>query len=222
MGSVARLLSRPVRLTVHLTEELLRFDAAALGTIGSLARSVSEVVRESLHRERAPHLPDPLAPMPAGPLERPTRSAPRNPPALPSQAAPRPSPRTEPRVRPAPTAPAPKPRAPVLPAAGSRERPQDPSEAPGFSSNGRVDEEVVLVSASADPGAEDGAGANVHVQKPWEGYGAMRAREIIDRVPALSDEVLSLVLLYENTGGRARRTVIEAAERELARRSASS
>jgi len=83
-----------------------------------------------------------------------------------------------------------------------------------------VDEEAVLVSESADEGAEEGAGAAIHIQEPWSGYRLMRARDVVDRLPAVPDEVLSLVLLYEAKPGRSRSTVLQAAERELSRRAA--
>ncbi len=83
-----------------------------------------------------------------------------------------------------------------------------------------VDEEAILVAESADQGAEEGPGASIHVEEPWSGYRQMRAREIVDHLPAIDDEVLTLVLLYEPKAGRKRSSVIQAAERELFRRTA--
>lgn len=80
-----------------------------------------------------------------------------------------------------------------------------------------VDEEAVLVSESADLGAENGAGAQLHVSEPWEGYRSMHAADIVDRLVVESEEALSVVLLYEQLG-RNRSTVLTAAKRELARR----
>jgi hypothetical protein len=82
-----------------------------------------------------------------------------------------------------------------------------------------VDEEAVLVAEFADAGAENGAGAQVHVEEPWHEYRVMKALEIIDRVVAEREDVLTLVLLYERAH-RNRRTVLAAAERELERRMA--
>lgn len=82
-----------------------------------------------------------------------------------------------------------------------------------------VDEEAILVAESADQGAEEGPGASIHVEEPWSGYRQMRAREIVDHLPAVADAVLTLVLLYEPKAGRKRSSVIQAAERELSRRS---
>ncbi len=44
-----------------------------------------------------------------------------------------------------------------------------------------VSEEPELVRESAEPGAEDGAGAAVTVIEPWSGYAQMNAREVIAR-----------------------------------------
>jgi hypothetical protein len=96
------------------------------------------------------------------------------------------------------------------------------TEAPSQSDDARpehVSEEATVVAASADRGAEDGAGAEVEVEQPWPGYTKMRALDIIEHLVAEPDAVLSVVLLYEQEH-RGRRTVLDAAEHELARRSA--
>jgi hypothetical protein len=77
-----------------------------------------------------------------------------------------------------------------------------------------VDEEVVLVAETAEEGAEDGAGAELHVDPPWDGYDAMTAPEIRDRLAAADAVVAAAVDLYETTH-KSRRTVLEAAERAL-------
>jgi hypothetical protein len=79
-----------------------------------------------------------------------------------------------------------------------------------------VDEGVVLVAEVAEEGAEDGAGAEVHVEPPWDGYDEMTAPEIRDRL-VVGDPVLAAAVdLYETTH-KSRRTVIDAAERALKR-----
>jgi hypothetical protein len=80
-----------------------------------------------------------------------------------------------------------------------------------------IEAEETLVAAVADPGAEEGAGAQVHVDPPWQGYNKMRSRDIVERLAVESAAVLSVVELYERSH-RGRRSVLEAAERELARR----
>ena len=66
----------------------------------------------------------------------------------------------------------------------------------------------------AEPGAEDGAGASVHVQPPWDGYEHMAAREVIARLGDASAAELAAVELYERSH-RSRQTVLEAVERRL-------
>src|SRR5918997_98137 len=57
---------------------------------------------------------------------------------------------------------------------------------------------------------EDSPGAEVRVEEPWHGYGAMNAPEIIDRLRVSDDAVKAVVLLYERSH-RARKTVLRAA-----------
>jgi hypothetical protein len=73
-----------------------------------------------------------------------------------------------------------------------------------------VSEEPVVVAEVADPGAEDGAGAQVRVAEPWEGYRQMKAADVIDRLAAATPEEVAVVQLYE-TMHRRRKTVLEAA-----------
>lgn len=77
-----------------------------------------------------------------------------------------------------------------------------------------VDEEVVLVAEVAEQGAEDGAGPEIRVDEPWDGYDEMTATEIRDRLSAANAVLAAAVDLYEATH-KSRRTVIEAAERAL-------
>jgi len=77
-----------------------------------------------------------------------------------------------------------------------------------------VSEEPELVEEVAEPGAEDGAGAAVHVEPPWNGYDHMKAADVIDRLAGASTAELATVQLYE-TQTKGRRTVLEAVEGEL-------
>jgi hypothetical protein len=83
-----------------------------------------------------------------------------------------------------------------------------------------VDEERALVATQADPGVQDGPGAEARADEPWRGYAAMRAADVVDRLAASDDNAVSVALLYERAHRR-RRSVLEAAERELERRGAS-
>lgn len=75
-------------------------------------------------------------------------------------------------------------------------------------------EEPVLVAESAEPGAEEGAGARITVIEPWTGYRRMNARDVIDRVRTASVAELAALRLYE-ARHRARRTVLAAVDRQL-------
>jgi hypothetical protein len=110
-------------------------------------------------------------------------------------------------------------RAPSAPASSAPPAPAPPDRPAVVPEPAHVDEEAVLVGEFADPGAENGAGPQIRVEEPWEGYRLLRAPEVIDRLVAQPDEALLLVLLYERAH-RARRTVLAEAERELARRTA--
>jgi len=77
-----------------------------------------------------------------------------------------------------------------------------------------VSEQPELVEEVAEPGAEDGAGAEVHVEQPWDGYDRMKAADVIDRLAGASTAELAAVQLYE-TGTKGRTTVLETVEREL-------
>jgi hypothetical protein len=79
-----------------------------------------------------------------------------------------------------------------------------------------VSAEVVLVREDAEPGAEDGAGAEISVQEPWDGYGRMNAEEIIARLASCTPAELATVALFEGMH-RNRPTIITAAESELAK-----
>jgi hypothetical protein len=79
-----------------------------------------------------------------------------------------------------------------------------------------VDEEVVLVAETAEDGAEDGAGPELRVEAPWDGYDKMTAADIRDRLAAASSAEAAAVELYETTG-KNRSSVLEAAGRALRR-----
>lgn len=77
-----------------------------------------------------------------------------------------------------------------------------------------VSTEAVLVREDAEPGAEEGAGAAVHVEPPWKSYGGMSARDVVARLRGASSAELAAVQLYE-TANRNRQTVLQAVAREL-------
>jgi hypothetical protein len=77
-----------------------------------------------------------------------------------------------------------------------------------------VDEEVVLVAETAEEGAEGGAGPELHIDPPWDGYDEMTAADVRDRLAAATPTEAAAVELYESTH-KSRRTVIDAAARAL-------
>ena len=112
------------------------------------------------------------------------------------------------------TAPAPPPRRP-RPTRRPAARPQRaPSPPPSVPSPTPTPEAPALVHEAADPGAADGAGAQVRVAEPWEGYDRLAAKDVIGRLSAATSAELAAVELYE-AGKRRRRTVLAAAERRL-------
>ena len=92
------------------------------------------------------------------------------------------------------------------------ERPSTPPTA----EPAHVSEEPTLVRELAEPGAEDGAGAEVHVNPPWDGYERMTAKAIIARITGADAAELAAVELFEATSRR-RPTILNAVERELRR-----
>jgi hypothetical protein len=77
-----------------------------------------------------------------------------------------------------------------------------------------VSEGLQFVEAFAEPGAEEGAGAQVHVKEPWRGYSQMTADEVIVHLADASPEELAAVALYEGVHRR-RKTVLTQARRLL-------
>jgi len=96
---------------------------------------------------------------------------------------------------------------------------EPPSPPPGPSSSPpaepvHVSEEPVLVQEYAEPGAEHGAGAEVHVDAPWDGYEQLNAKQVISRLAGASAAELAAVQLYESSHRR-RQTILNAIERGL-------
>jgi hypothetical protein len=113
---------------------------------------------------------------------------------------------------------APPPRQPALaPAPPPRPTPTPPPAPrvePLAAAPAHVSEEPELVREEAEPGAEDGAGAQIRVDQPWDGYKRMTANQVIERLGQQDAAGLAAVALYERSH-RARRTVIQAVDRAL-------
>jgi hypothetical protein len=75
-----------------------------------------------------------------------------------------------------------------------------------------IDDRPELVAEFAEPGAEDGAGAEVEVDPPWDGYDELSADDVIERIEQLGPAELGVTELYERSR-KSRRTVLAAAAR---------
>lgn len=91
--------------------------------------------------------------------------------------------------------------------------PESPPVAPA-EEPAHVSEEPELVEEFAEPGAEDGAGAELHIREPWDGYHHLSASEVTARLSGASAADLAAVQLYESSNRR-RRTILAAAARQL-------
>ena len=129
--------------------------------------------------------------------ERPAERAPREEPAPTGNGRPREAPAAAPRVE---AEPRPRQAAPPPPAA-----PPEPAH---------VSEEPELVADVAEQGAEEGAGAELHIDEPWPGYDGMNAADIEDRLVAEGAEAAAAVRLYE-ASRKGRASVLDAASRNL-------
>jgi hypothetical protein len=89
-----------------------------------------------------------------------------------------------------------------------------PSRAPEDPAPDHVDTEPELVAEVAEEGAEEGAGPELHVDAPWDGYDSMTAADIRDRLAAATAEEAAAVELYE-AAGKGRSSVLAAAEQAL-------
>lgn len=109
--------------------------------------------------------------------------------------------------------PPPIPTAPPPPLTPPSEQPDTPLTSQEAATK-TLDDEDEVVAELAEPGAEDGAGAQLDVAEPWEGYAELNAEEAIDRISAASAAELAVVELYEQTHKK-RRTVLDAAAKRL-------
>ena len=133
-------------------------------------------------------------------------------PAPPRPAPPRPAPPRRPTAAPVP------PRPPTAaPASPSTAPPAPPPVAPPVPDEVKtIDDAPVPVAEFGEEGAEEPAGAEVHVDQPWDGYDAMTVAQVRARLKDADQAALAAVVLYEELG-KGRRSVISDAEKRLAR-----
>jgi hypothetical protein len=131
--------------------------------------------------------------------------------AAPARAPERPTPAPAPSPTPAPpTASAPAPTTAPSPAPAPSAAPA-PAPAPEPL---HISTEPELVEEVAEPGAEDGAGAQIRVREPWPGYRSLKARDVVARLPSITREELAAIELYELAHAN-RKSVVVAAQRAL-------
>lgn len=78
----------------------------------------------------------------------------------------------------------------------------------------QVDDEPELIAEFGGADAPDPAGAEIHVDPPWDGYDKLTAAQIGDRLVAADRELAAAVSLYEGMNRR-RVSVMRAASRRL-------
>jgi hypothetical protein len=186
-----KLITLPLRVSLRSAQLLTR----AAGGVAERAMSVTGLAIQIVSPGRSSDLERDAAPV-AAPRAEP--AAPPAAPAAPPSAAPAAPPAT------------PRAAAPATPLAATPAVPLDAlTQAPAH-----VSEEPELVAESAEPGAEEGAGAGITVVEPWAGYGRLTAKDVIDRARTASVAELAAMRLYE-ARHRARQTVLAAVDRQL-------
>jgi hypothetical protein len=93
--------------------------------------------------------------------------------------------------------------------------PPSPTPPPPAASVHLADEDEVIEEV-AEPGAEDGAGAQIHVAEPWEGYAQLKAADVVGQLEGRDNAELAAIELYE-LSHRQRQTVIDAVKKALRR-----
>jgi hypothetical protein len=216
------LLTRPARLATRGAELTLR---TTLGVM-ELAEGIVAAVAERIARDAPNGAP------PAGPDPQAAPDTPAGPDTL---VTPGPDASLGQETRPGsegPPAPEPPSAEPILDAEEPSSAPEPPSATwrPVTETGGgeplspqggepvHVSEEPVLVEEFAEPGAEEGVGAQPRIIEPWPGYKEMKAADIVDRMTVASREELAAIELYE-LAGRNRKSVVAAAQRALKRAS---
>jgi hypothetical protein len=185
---LGELITLPVRVGVRATRLWFRAVEEAISVTAAATGRAMELVTRRSGSGRSPQAPEARQPLRdvdvAQRGEKPEAARPAQP-----GARPRPAP---PSARAAVASPPPP-------------RPPEPVH---------VSAEPTLVEEFAEPGAEDGVGAQVRVEPPWDGYERMTAKQVMSRLASASSAELAAVQLYE-LSHRGRQTIVNAVEREL-------
>jgi hypothetical protein len=192
---VREMITLPLRVGVSATRLGLRFTAGAIGAAFRISRLMiggSELTESHVAASDAPKSSSAFVVDVVIASSPPVEGAPAVAPASPV------------------ATPEPRPTAPRAPAVAPARDIGAPPEIPPA----HVSEGLQLVEAFAEPGAEEGAGAAVHVEEPWANYSQMTAEQVIVRLADATPEELAVVALYEGVHRR-RKTVLAGASRRL-------
>jgi hypothetical protein len=191
---VGELITLPLRVGVRATSLALRGTEEVATRAFAVAMKAAAVVRPA-PPEQAPS-PEERRPSPSQPT-----------PAFSEKPRPEPRPRKSELRKDSPRA---EPPARVDPTPPSVDAPSpDPEPEPVH-----VSEEPTLVEEFAEPGAEDGAGPEVTIDEPWDGYAHTNAKDVIARLDQATQAELAAIALYESANQR-RQSVLSAVERQL-------
>jgi hypothetical protein len=207
-----RLLTLPLRTAVATTRTATRLAGHTIGAVAGATRFLRPRAAAPPRDEGRPARSRPPA---AKPPQAPEPTSASTAERAPLTAEPEPEPADTAEPEPADTA-EPEPAVDITepPPARSTELDLDAPPEPLEPAAKTIDDEPVLAAEFAEPGAEDGAGPQLTVEEPWEGYAAMTADEVIHRIETAEAAELAVVELYEQVH-RQRATVVEAAERRL-------
>jgi hypothetical protein len=190
-------LPRLAELSLKAARQARTLALSVVRTVAETAlrrRSSDQISGWTRHWEPPSSRPVGEPPPPPGAPRRPVATTPAAPPV---GATPGPPP---------PPAAVPPPPPPPAPAVSAPEPAAEPQH---------VDSDAVVVAESADAGAPDGVGAEVHVAEPWDGYSDLNVKDITKELATASAATLAVVRLYESAH-RNRRTVLAAVDRRLA------
>ncbi|HYJ00460.1 MAG TPA: hypothetical protein VEX36_12395 [Thermoleophilaceae bacterium] len=204
--TVVRSAVAPVKLGLSAGELALE---VTLGLVRGVRRAFSDDDGDrGLTTPLAPARPVSAGRRPTGSVSTPERPSTGTAPSVPSgRAATAPPADAKPKVTPPP---------PVPPAAADGPAIAVVPPPPGAK---QVDDDPVPVAEFGGEGAETAAGAQIHIDEPWDGYDGMTAAQIQKRLTKANRAVVAAVSLYEGSG-RGRRSVLGAADRRLRQLSA--
>ena len=191
---IPKVVSLPVRVGLRVTRTTLGLSVKLAGAV---AGEVVHVVQSRFSPpagQSAPASAEPSTSAPAG-SDEPSSRTPAGP------------------ATPVPPAPDRAPVAPVEDVVSPDELPATPLTREEANAK-TIDDSDELVAEFAEPGAEDGAGAELNFEEPWEGFDTETAEAVSARIAHADAAELAVLELYEQTH-KQRKTVLDAAAQRL-------